>query len=170
MQNGRLNFGEYKLLVKEPTTLDEGVVQIDFFASERDNQIVTMQPPRPQNGALFMFTEDHRKLLSTAAYFLRGNSRGSKGEEGYWDVPALNPKRPYGDMTYYPLDIARELGVAIDNKNYDNTEEPPFKVDKLEKLVKLHLTMSHALILFLSEAEVETGTYEQRDAIWYKIN
>ncbi len=169
LQNGRLNFGEYKLLVKEPTTLDEGVLQIDFFASERDNELVTMQPPRPRSGDQFTFTEDHRVLLRTAAYFLRGNSRGANREEGYLDVPALDPKRPYGDMTYYPLDIARELGVAIDNKNYENTEDPPFKVEKLEKLVKLHLSMSHALILFLSEAEVDTGTYEQRDAIWYKI-
>ena len=167
LQNARLAPGEYKLRVKQPSALDEGVSQVDFVASEREKELVLMSPPEAVDGDPFTFTSEHRKLLFATADYLRGNSRAAKGEENYFDVPALDPKRPYGDMTYYPLDIAEQLGIAIDNRDYEGRDKPPpFRIEKLKKLVDLHLSMLDAMILFLAEATLEVGNYEKRDGVW----
>jgi hypothetical protein len=71
----------------------------------------------------FQFTERHAKLLRAAQ----------------WEGMMMNPKRPYGDMTSFELDMADILGEPHDEK----------------KMWKLHTEMLSALQVFLQNAKLE---------------
>ena len=71
----------------------------------------------------FQFMERHAKLLRAAR----------------WGGMMMNPKRPYGDMTSFTIDMAEIL------------QEP----DDEKKLWKLHTEMLPALQVFLQNAKLE---------------
>ena len=75
----------------------------------------------------FQFTERHAKLL-----------RGAR-----WGAMMMNPKRPYGDMTSFELDMATILGEKLDEK----------------LLWKLHTETLSALQVYLQNAKLEPGEY-----------
>ena len=75
----------------------------------------------------FRFTERHAKLLRNARW---------------WGM-MMNPKRPYGDMTAFELDMATILGEPDDEK----------------RLWKLHTETLSALQVYLQNAKLEPGEY-----------
>ncbi|MDQ7824328.1 MAG: hypothetical protein RDV48_16115 [Candidatus Eremiobacteraeota bacterium] len=169
LSHGALKEGTYTLRVREPVLLVEGLTQVDFVRSEEAGKVVAMPVPRLRDKSSFHFTDDHRRLVVLASFMLEP-SRWAEDSPGVCHpVPALDPKRPYGDMTYYPLDIEAELKIPLDNPRYDDNTLP-FSIPKLRRLVKLHLDMLAALHLYLQEAEVRTGEYVRKEdsAEWRK--
>jgi len=79
----------------------------------------------------FQFTDRHSKLLRAAR----------------WGGMMMNPKRPYGDMTSFELDMAQILGEPHDEK----------------RLWKLHTEMLSALQVYLLNAKLEPGEYQRAE-------
>lgn len=69
--------------------------------------------------------------------------------ERFWPMPMIDGKRPYGDASFYQIDMANLLGepYALDAKGYAITE--PAKDARLEKL---HYETFAALQVFLGHA------------------
>jgi len=78
-------------------------------------------------------TKDHLKLLRYS------NTRWSCS----LDTTGVNPKRPYGDMASYFIDMREILGTK----------------DNAVKLKKLHVQMLLVLLTFLQHAELTEGRY-----------
>lgn len=99
----------------------------------------------------FMFQEAHATLLRGANWEVVGeqNIETVLGMSGMWPMPNIDGKRPYGDMSYYQLDMARLLGepYAI---GADQSALPDEAKDA--RLAKLHDEMTAALQVFLSHA------------------
>lgn len=110
----------------------------------------------PQSGmdALGGFTlrAEHLVLLRAAVWREAGPQQLEavlrEGDQ-FWPAPLIDGKRPYGDASYYQVDMARLLGepYPLDAKGYAITE--PAKDARLEKL---HYETLAALQVFLGHA------------------
>ena len=86
----------------------------------------------------FDFTAEHAKLLRAARW------------EGGGGWLGMNPKRPYGDMTYFELDMLEILGepeTARDAEGHLAREQEA-------RLGRIHEDMQVALQVFLLHAEI----------------
>ncbi len=98
----------------------------------------------------FTLTEKHLKLLKHANRNLYG-----------FDI-----KRPYGDMTYYHLDMCDALGIKVPrNKN----DDPDFTPQQLDELDKLHGEMLFAVQVFLQKATLKPGTFACKNHEWSSV-
>ncbi|HYM61610.1 MAG TPA: hypothetical protein VEZ11_12045 [Thermoanaerobaculia bacterium] len=88
----------------------------------------------------FDFTDDHLALLR------RVNTNGL----------CIDPKRPYGDMTYFYIDMAEILGVPVTR---DAKGQPQFTSEQTSRFERLHREMLFALQVFLQMAEIKPGHF-----------
>lgn len=86
----------------------------------------------------FAFTDRHAALLRGARW------------RGLW----MNAKRPYGDMTYFELDMAAILGDPV-VRDQDGRLPP----EQEKRLGKLHAETLPALQVFLQKATLAPGEY-----------
>jgi hypothetical protein len=86
----------------------------------------------------FRLTEEHLKLL----------------HHGHFTGLSFDPKRPYGDMTNYEIDMADALGVPVPGK-------VNFSQAQLQHFLRLHTEMLYALQVFIQNAAIEPGQYSQ---------
>lgn len=90
----------------------------------------------------FKLTEEHLKLLKQSNRNLYG----------------FDMKRPYGDMTYYYLDMADALGIKVSR---DKDNQPNFSEEQFNRFDKLHGDMLFTLQTFLQKATIEPGTFKK---------
>lgn len=88
----------------------------------------------------FELTAEHLKLAR------RANTRGF----------FIDPKRPYGDMTYFEIDMADALGIPFQHKS-DGT--PDFSKQQMDHFAKLHTDMMPVLQILLLRAHLAPGRY-----------
>ncbi|MCV7385027.1 hypothetical protein [Mycolicibacter longobardus] len=95
----------------------------------------------------FEFTDQHRSLLRVMSWEL---------SDPYFDedIPGADPKRPYGDFTYYQLEMALHLGLIPANKPDDHD---PMTPEIVEAMTALHFQMQPALQLFLQHFVIPEG-------------
>jgi hypothetical protein len=110
------------------------------------------QIPLPKNDVIdFELTEEHIKLLRHL------NLRGL----------LVDPKRPYGDMTFFEIDMADALGIpfhlAADGK-------PSFTKAQMDHFGKLHTEMLQALQVMLLDGRVAAGKYHRKDGRWHRVS
>lgn len=111
----------------------------------------------PDNGVAsdgsFAFTKEHAALLKGANW--RVVDQDNIGEvlatPDMWPMPYIDGKRPYGDMSYYQLDMARLLGEPY-VIGPDKSAVPDEAKDA--RLEALHGEMTAALQIFLSNARL----------------
>lgn len=101
---------------------------------------------RPDSGA-FDFTNRHRRLLEMTNWRL-----SDPYDDG--DIPGADPKRPYGDFTFYQLEMALHLGLIPAQKPADHD---PMTPEIVEAMTSLHGEMQPALQVFLERFEIPTG-------------
>jgi hypothetical protein len=105
----------------------------------------------------FRFKEEHRRLLERAV--LRWTEWPDlTGEDHLNPTPGIDPKRPYGDMTYFELDMADILGIPVKDQPND-----PFTKQQEQELVTLHAEMKRALQVFVVKAQIQPGVYKPKD-------
>ena len=92
----------------------------------------------------FNLTDKHLKLLRQA------NVSGG----------GFNPKRPYGDMTYYYLDIAAVVGMKTHPSK--DSEQEKFSKDQLKELDELHGEMLFTVQACLEHATIAPGTFVRK--------
>ena len=95
----------------------------------------------------FAFTEQHRRLLSAMSWEL---------SDPYFDeeVPGADPKRPYGDFTFYQLEMALHLNLIPAKKPADHD---PMTPEIVEAMTELHGQMQPALQVFLERFQIPEG-------------
>ena len=95
----------------------------------------------PHHGhADFLVTPEHIKLLQITS----------------WRGPAIDCKRPYGDFTYFEIDMARALGISIGTspKGYAEISD-----EAVARMDALHLDMLFVLHAYLRFARIAPGRY-----------
>jgi len=103
----------------------------------------------------FMLREEHLTLLRAADWrTVDRQSIESVLREGprYWPMPYIDGKRPYGNSSYYQVDMARLLGepYPVDARGYARTD--PAKDARLERL---HRETLAALQVFLAHSSAQ---------------
>jgi len=100
----------------------------------------------------FAFTTEHAKLIAAFRWaypeprrlsFVYSLILGQQAASGAWRVPCANFKRPFGDMSYFEIDMAEILGVPFK----PNTKDP-----EGERLFALYQQMHVALQVFVMNA------------------
>ncbi len=116
LAHGKLAPGTYQY--------DNPLVAIPWAAQALPDELANLAKDKVVS---FQLTERHLKLLRHAN----------------WGAMMMNPKRPYGDMTSFELDMADILGEPHNEK----------------RLWKLHTEMLSALQVYLQNAKLEPGEY-----------
>ncbi|GAT00667.1 hypothetical protein [Mycolicibacterium fortuitum] len=95
----------------------------------------------------FDFTGQHRTLLARMSWEL---------SDPYFDdeVPGCDPKRPYGDFTFYQLEMALHLGLIPPKKP---AGEDPMTPELVAAMTALHQRMQPALQVFLHHFVIPDG-------------
>jgi hypothetical protein len=70
-----------------------------------------------------------------------------------WDtfIEAMDPKRPYGDMTYYFIDMSEALGEPVPPRDANRT--PLYAKEQIERFLKLHREMLFCVQAFWAYAK-----------------
>ncbi|MDG4667359.1 hypothetical protein [Mycobacterium sp. 236(2023)] len=92
----------------------------------------------------FEFTDQHRRLLAGMSWQL---------SDPYFDedIPGADPKRPYGDFTFYQLEMALLLGLIPAQKPADHD---PMTPEIIDAMTELHAQMQPALHAFLRHFDI----------------
>ena len=102
----------------------------------------------------FEVTMDHLKLLAHA--------------NAGWDPQAglvIDPKRPFGEMSYFEIDMASILGVPLVR---DAKGKPMLSKEQHERFESLCSDMPFALSVLLKHGAVEPGRYSHETHGWRK--
>ncbi|MCV7193319.1 hypothetical protein [Mycolicibacterium brumae] len=95
----------------------------------------------------FAFTAEHRTLLAAMSWELSDPYAGD-------DIPGADPKRPYGDFTFYQLEMALALELIPAQKPADHD---PMTPEIVEAMTALHFQSQPALQVFLQNFEIPAG-------------
>jgi hypothetical protein len=72
----------------------------------------------------------------------------------------MDPKRPYGDMTYFELDMATTLGIVAEGPpRKDDPAHLDFSEPQLRRFDELHEQMEPVLQVFLGHAMLAPGVF-----------
>lgn len=95
----------------------------------------------------FELTGQHRSLLTALNWQLADPYFAA-------DIPSADPKRPYGEFTFYQLDMAVHLGLIPATKPADRD---PMTAEIVADMTALHGQMQPALQVFLQHFEIPEG-------------
>src|SRR5450830_856074 len=101
----------------------------------------------------FTFSAQHLTLLRQQSWIpLEMLGMGAAEEylaEGYWPTPSVDGKRPYGNFTNYPVEMAQALGLPV-HKRADGILTITAKLEA--ELEMLHQQTQAALQVFVRQA------------------
>jgi hypothetical protein len=122
-------------------------------------QMADLKPGSYANGnAPFNLTAQHLTLLRQQAWMpleMLGMAAEDYLAEGYWPTPSVDGKRPYGDFTNYPVEMAKALGLPVRQQADGSLAITP----KLQAELKaLHRQTMPALQVFVREAGLRRNT------------
>jgi hypothetical protein len=81
-------------------------------------------------------------------------------DDGGWQCEAaIDPKRPYGDMSFFYIDMVRALG--LDTDPLPPSEDDEWSKERLAWLDDLHLTLQPALQILLRRGELPRTTFRR---------
>lgn len=123
---------------------------------------VQMATLKPGSYALdktrFAFTAQHLALLRRQAWMpleMLGMAAEDYLAEGYWPTPSVDGKRPYGDFTNYPVEMAQALGLPVRARPDGTLAVTPALQKELEAL---HEQTMPALQVFVRHAGLTRNT------------
>ncbi|MEO1264827.1 MAG: hypothetical protein AAFV26_03880, partial [Pseudomonadota bacterium] len=98
----------------------------------------------------FTVTGDHIKVLKAARFeWCREDDAEERLDNGEWPAPVIDPKRPYGDMTFYQVEVAQAVGRL-----------PPPEVGLSDEMVAemtaLHFDMAKVFPIYFAHAVMPT--------------
>ena len=105
----------------------------------------------------FAFTAQHRRLLERMSFEISDPYLDE-------DIPGADPKRPYGDFTFYQLEMALHLGLIPAQKPAASVSpvaslapDDPMTPEVVDAMTALHFQMQPALQVFLERFEIPAG-------------
>lgn len=105
------------------------------------------------NSSVFHFEEKHLKLIRHMSV------RHSYAAEGGEIWVGVDPKRPYGDFSYFEAEMAEILGRPTTRNEKNQVCLAP-EVER--EMSRLHQDMSPAVQVFLRHARVKPGVFKDR--------
>lgn len=142
-KNGRLAPGAYRL---KNTSPDRFVSQFSWRGASASE--LGFAP----DGAVVV-TEDHLKLIPEMIWEWPNEYDIEDAIAfGEWPVPGIDPKRPYGAMSYFQLDVHRVLGWPILKRTAEGYIE--LTDEQVEEASRLHYQMLGVMQVFLERAEL----------------
>ncbi len=108
--------------------------------------------------ATFTLTARHLSLLRQQSWMtleMLGMGAEDYLAEGYWPTPSVDGKRPYGDFTNYPVEMAQALGLPVRKQANGSLAITPALQAELEAL---HQQTMPALQVFVREAGLKRNT------------
>ncbi|MGK5011660.1 hypothetical protein [Janthinobacterium sp. MDB2-8] len=122
-------------------------------------QMADLKPGSYANGkAPFTLTARHVSLLRQQSWMPQEMlAMGAEDylAEGYWPTPSVDGKRPYGDFTNYPVEMAQALGLPV-RKQADGSLAIAPKLQAEMKM--LHRQTMPALQVFVQQAGLRRNT------------
>ncbi|NVI84006.1 hypothetical protein [Janthinobacterium sp. BJB401] len=122
-------------------------------------QMADLKPGSYANGkAPFTLTARHLTLLRQQSWMsleMLGMAAEDYLAEGYWPTPSVDGKRPYGDFTNYPVEMAQVLGLPVRKEANGNLAITPALRAELKTL---HQQTMAALQVFVREAGLRRNT------------
>ncbi|QKY03883.1 hypothetical protein G3257_17555 [Janthinobacterium lividum] len=122
-------------------------------------QMADLKPGSYANGkAPFTFTTRHLQLLRQQSWLpleMLGMGAEDYLAEGYWPTPSVDGKRPYGDFTNYPVEMAQALGLPVHRQADGSLVIRPALEAELEAL---HQQTMPALQVFVRKAGLRRNT------------
>lgn len=107
----------------------------------------------------FEFSEDHRALLKVLSVeWPNEYDIEDLNSEGAFPAPRGDGKRPYGDMSFYFLDMITALGLPRPERGPDDRIELAPELEA--KLQALHFQILAAIQVFVENATISPGRYE----------
>lgn len=104
----------------------------------------------------FTFRKEHHALLRSAQWRVVDNDSLDEvfdDDHTFWPMPHIDGKRPYGDRSYYQIDMAEVLGQPY---RFDANGDLVDDADKDARLERLHGETLAALQIFLGYATLST--------------
>jgi len=142
IQLGELPPGHYEY----DSPLDPGDLATQPFVQHRLAQV-------SGNRVAIDATDAHLKLMRGAVTNLIDDGGRDTGVE-------IDPKRPYGDMTYFEIDMSRILGIPAEGPpRTDYPELRDFTKPQRQKFRELHEQMEPVLQVFLKHATLAPGHF-----------
>jgi len=138
-QDAHLEPGTYTFANPYYPFIKRGELKDGSIPLNSDNDDLVIPIPLTEN-VTFTVTQDHLKLL-----------RHMNTREYQTDIEIMDPKRPYGDMTYFFIDMAAALGRPIMR---DRTGQPDFSPQDIKDYQRLHGEMLWAVTAFLRYAKL----------------
>ncbi len=133
-------------VILQNATLAPGNYQFkNLLPSNIKNTTLTQIYSQPS--VVFEFTQQHAKLVRKL----------SVNEQSYFFTLGIDPKRPYGDTTFYALDMADILSIKHNLNSHENTNQSDKRI--LTALHKLHDEMVPAMQVLLHHGKIKTGWY-----------
>lgn len=145
LANDVLHFFDKAELAPGPYELDNYHLEyapdgkLMFESEDEESEDIFALPIEPVFS--FELTAEHLKLL---------RHMNTRDWRGY--IEAMDPKRPYGDMTYFYIDMAETLGegpLPADEDGYSRATK-----EQIRRYEKLHLEMLLAIQAFWRYAEM----------------
>ncbi|AQR69804.1 hypothetical protein BZG29_16840 [Janthinobacterium sp. LM6] len=122
-------------------------------------QMADLKPGSYANGKTpFTLTARHLTLLRQQSWIpqeMLGMAAEDYLAEGCWPTPSVDGKRPYGDFTNYPVEMAQALGLPVRQQANGNLVITP---ELRTELKALHQQTMPALQVFLREARLRRNT------------
>jgi hypothetical protein len=143
LENGVLPEGRYPLAHLDNTAIEGAMLRGTDQLSEAQIAAIRSEIPKLEPDRSFLFTATHRALLKHLRFDWPLPSLIFPRNGGQV-VPAVNFKRPFGDMSAFDIDMAEILGLPrpADNGKFDPA------------LWALYTEMLPALQVFVEHAEI----------------
>ena len=138
-QDAHLQPGTYTFANQYYPLIKSGELKGGSIPLNSDSDEPVIPIPLTEN-VTFTVTQDHLKLLRHM------NTRRYQA-----DIEIMDPKRPYGDMTYFFIDMAAALGRPIVR---DRAGQPDFSPQDIKDYQRLHGEMLWAVTAFLRYAKL----------------
>ena len=152
-QHGRLAPGAYRLGNISADDLRQAFTGYGDEGRLSDEQIGLDEASR------FVFTDEHRQLLKAMMpEWSNRYDNEDRMDMGEYPGAAIDPKRPYGDMSYIEIDMAKALGCLPPPPSDGSPARLPEALE--ERLGRLHFQMLGAVQVFVEHAEIKPARYE----------
>jgi hypothetical protein len=131
-----------------------GISLVDRAESAIAGELRTHPPHQRGRMLRFEFRDEHRQALQAMSLEWR---EWSEDDDDWIDGPAIDAKRPYGNLTFFFLELARAIGLSPARPT--TRDDHGLSHDQIRRLGRLHHEMDLALQVFLRQAELPLGRY-----------
>jgi hypothetical protein len=152
LRHGTLDPGDYPLLNLKRQDIHD--IMSGYFDGKSPSNFEVLGLT---SDGKFRLTAQHLKLIRTLMFQWPDEHQASERlDSGEWPAPTMDPKRPYGDMSWFQRDMAAVLNLEVATEN----GEEVLTDDQEKELQHLHWQMLGALQVFVESADFKPGTYK----------